>query len=348
MRLSPLWLALAASAPAGALRLSDAPAAGALAAGSGTIDPTFGTDANATTKFLFLTHHKTGTNLFMNLCRKLVPLITNKTEVCHVCYRAQKLHDNGTLQCPRNSYVKQDSGFGTEGRFMVITAIDDKEFRRIQDWSKSDYRVIHMVRDPVEMLVSDFWYNDQLYSRQLNTLDATMKASVWEGKSTVEDKLRNVSYVLSHFVDHMCSLREANAGDPNMLTMDLDLFKKNFSSAARQMFSFMLGRNYSRMDEVMKAASPLDLQSNSRERQSAYVSDVGDHHAVMRAKVLEMIEAKDETILASTSCEGAKVARPWARRVVHFGDIIPPNKAMRKLRDAVASRPTKARNNKTR
>jgi len=315
MRYLPASVVLSFLCPAGALR-----AVGRFGAAPALdVDPTFGTDASAHTKFFFLTHHKTGTNLMQQLCNLTARFLSNGTEQCHWCYKVQGVLPDGGLKCPYDDCVEHGTFRGTAGRFTLISAVDDVELRRLEQWAP-DYRAVHMIRDPVDMLVSDYQYEVRLHQKHSKfDWDATTSQELWGPGFTIQDRLRNVSGVLSHFVDHMCRVQSAIRGNPRVKTMNLQSFTDNFNAAAKQLFRFMVGSSYPGMDQLLKQVSRYDKSKQKNQESQLHVSNSSAAPAI-KSVVLEMVAAKDEMILASTSCPGAEVARPWARKLVHFGN----------------------------
>mmetsp|Transcript_74498 Transcript_74498/g.230228 ORF Transcript_74498/g.230228 Transcript_74498/m.230228 type:complete len:325 (+) Transcript_74498:70-1044(+) len=308
-------LVLLGLAPATALRRRDEPVAAAALEGGGT----FGADADSSTKFIFVTHHKTGTNLAQRLCNISALTLSDGAEQCHWCLKLMRLNDNGTITCPTDFASQHGTFRGSVGRFTMFSSLSARDLRRLRKWAP-DYRIVHMTRDPVSMIVSDYQYNKRLYESGKFLWDMTVNKTAFGSSSSLEDALRNISYSLSHFVNDMCSLTEATKDDPHVLTMDLKDFQgEAFEPSTRQLFSFMHGAEHAKMAEMVEGASMWNSAKYPNLRTFHVFFSGNNKTPAIETKVQEMFKAGDPMVTAAASCAGAAAAVPWASKVSHTG-----------------------------
>jgi len=337
MQRLPICLALLALGPAGALRSGAAPRPSVDGSEEASVD-VIGQDlrelfdipaasaqegrgagaSSPQTKYLFFTHHKTGTNLMQQLCNLTAKIVSNNTEQCHWCYEVMGVSPDGGLICPKDPIPVHGPFRGSAGRFTLISTVNAREFGLVQKFAPS-YRAVHMLRDPTSMLASDYEYDMSLTMAKAGEaakdrwdVDAD-KAAL---RASMEQGLQETARYMARHLDYLCTMTEATKSDPNVLTMSLEAFGSHYRAAAERLFGFMFGAHHPKMQDLLQAAARWDLSSSPRAKAQAYVGK-HEHTQDVKAKIREMVRAKDPTVMAATSCEAAERARPWSQYYIH-------------------------------
>lgn len=188
--------------------------------------------------YVFLTHHKTGTNLMQQFCNLTARLVTGERDQCAYCFRVIPPKDPADRpSCVLNWVPAHGPLKGTFSRFTLVSSIDSKEFEFIRKYAP-DFRAVHMIRDPVKMAMSAYAYNTFLASPEGERFRWDASADFGAARSLAE-KLRIEAEKIYPVVEEMKGVDDAAVSDDRVLTLDLESFSEDFDGTARRLFNHM-------------------------------------------------------------------------------------------------------------
>lgn len=124
---------------------------------------------------------------------------------------------------------------------------------------KSDYRLVHVIRDPLETVISGYWYHSESYDTQLvpNTGPQVLKhLSLADGLS--HEARSEIQSTLSE----MSSVVKATQNNENVLTISLEDFVDDFNGTTALMFDFLFGKDHIARQDMIQKASACDEVGN--------------------------------------------------------------------------------------
>lgn len=153
-----------------------------------------------------------------------------------------------------------------------------------------DYRMVHLVKDPVEAVV-DRWA-DIVYDTDLKKTPLAFSKDPRKTRS-VKKGLRLVAEAsLEQSLPTMANLTAELWDREQVLTVGVEEFETDFNSAAEKVFSFLLGPKYPKMTQLKERSSRYDFSTwskqNLRSRFDRY-TDIQFNTKYPKKKVLEEV-----------------------------------------------------------
>ncbi|CAE8625930.1 unnamed protein product, partial [Polarella glacialis] len=172
------------------------------------------------TKLFFMTHYKTGTMLARGLMMAM----------------AKVLGENAT------SYGRADD-------HCAPTYLANYECMHEPTWSNinkecPDFRAVHLIREAGAVTVSGYLY--QLKQESLFDLDLLPGVWPWElrAASLREGLGMEARSQASYNLPEIAEIYKLTHSDPNVITVDLAEFDKDFASTTQRIFEFLLGSTH--------------------------------------------------------------------------------------------------------
>jgi len=218
--------------------------------------------------YVFITHHKTGTNLMQRFCNLTARLTTAERDQCAFCFTVQPpTKPGGPPGCVPDPIPVHGPLRGTFSRFTLVSNIDEQEYKYIQDFAP-DFRAVHMVRDPVEMALSAYAYNTYLETPAGKNFRWDESAKLRKRQS-LPDKLRAEASAILPKVKEMKGTDELAFGDSRTLTLDLDTFSQAYDDTATRLFSHLFDSPPSKqLTKLVQNASAHDTSRWSEEQKA--------------------------------------------------------------------------------
>eukprot|EP00039_Didymoeca_costata_P007158 m.96861 g.96861 ORF g.96861 m.96861 type:complete len:341 (+) comp13568_c0_seq3:109-1131(+) len=192
-------------------------------------------------------HHKTGSFLVKNI------------------WEREHLFASPPLRVKVNSFhpmtSKQWEKVSQDGTDVVVTFHAKEIEPGLQEAIGRPYKFIHVVRDPVEQVVSAFLYELQRIGTGVH--DKYFK-TVMKSKDDQQNGLIELAKMMEPDMATMADQYEKSKSDPNSLNIKMEDFQTNFTDTSLRMFSF-LGVPPDSMNKFLKAASKEDLSTKSLE-----------------------------------------------------------------------------------
>mmetsp|Transcript_26300 Transcript_26300/g.61349 ORF Transcript_26300/g.61349 Transcript_26300/m.61349 type:complete len:312 (-) Transcript_26300:42-977(-) len=224
--------------------------------------------------YLFLTHHKTGTNLLQQVCNRTALAISEGTAQCAFCPTLLPPASPGApLRCAGDSHPAHGGLRGTFSRFTLVSNLKGQELRLVQRFTP-DYRAVHMIREPETMALSEYQYEIFLRS----SVGAVYQ---WDEHTTenvsnmeVHDALRVVAKTMRPFVKDMLSTHQVAQNDSAVMTTDLENFSHDFNGTLVKVFNFLFDNlPKEQLDKLVRASQPADKTKwplKRKQREAAY------------------------------------------------------------------------------
>jgi len=230
-------------------------------------------------KYLFFTHHKTGTFLMRQLA-----LALNKTLAMEV-----KLHIENRKTHPCNFTAEV-------AHYQNMHENDLEVLRR----DCPNYRAVHLIRSPLSLLASAYMYHRNVH----DCFGMPTGPKKLEGKS-VYDGLRMEAQAITFPIPGMRGvLREMLAvhdlvkDDPRVFETDLAAFEADFDGAAKRVFTHLLGPGHSVVNKLVAVSKAADVSKWAPERlaKNDHVHQQKMKHTVTKA-IAELIRVSDAATL---------------------------------------------------
>jgi len=156
-------------------------------------------------------------------------------------------------------------------------------------------RAVHVVRDPVQMVISGYIYHTDSGDHYPWTGPAVY------GRMSLAEGIRREAVVAANLdLGHMMETLSASFCDPNILTVQEENFTSGdpgiFDSMTRQIFSHLLGPGDGRIDELVEKSISADLNRGSQTDSTGHVSDP-EAKKQAQAVMEEMKASADSAIL---------------------------------------------------
>lgn len=192
----------------------------------------------------------------------------------------------------------------------------DAEVLHILHESPRPYKMVHVVRDPLELVISGYWYHAHSYDVQLVhsgpkylTGLSVEDGLVFEAKAQIVSTLQEITSVV------VASIR-----DEQVLTLGLEDFENDFDGTTSRMFRFFYGDDDQLVEKLVVAARKAD---NSRwdwkelKKRPKTQSHVNTNHNVVLAK--KIISSSTDPIWDQVRdfrhCFGYTEVRPGTFRI---------------------------------
>mmetsp|Transcript_66109 Transcript_66109/g.193458 ORF Transcript_66109/g.193458 Transcript_66109/m.193458 type:complete len:350 (-) Transcript_66109:108-1157(-) len=270
--------------------------------------------------YVFITHHKTGTNLMQRFCNLTARLTTAERDQCAFCFRVlPPIQPGGPPWCVPDPIPVHGPLRGTFSRFTIVSNIDRQEYKYIQDFAP-DFRAVHMVRDPVEMALSAYAYNTYLETPAGKNFRWDESAKLRKSQS-LPGQLRAEARAILPKVEDMGGTDELAFGDSRTLTLDLDTFSQAYDAMATRLFSHLFDTPPS--DQLTKLVQNASAQDTSRwsETQKNNVLNVAPRMGINEEKVEQawrrLAAQGDPSILKVESYQKALGYVPGSERWEH-------------------------------
>lgn len=177
------------------------------------------------------THHKTGTVLLSCIADKLVDNVEVVTRY--------GVHDEHT------------------SLFRHYNLMDIKAYDILKE--ERNYRLIHVVRDPIALIISGYCYHLRKADTQLvpNT-----GPKVLRDLSLEEGLVHEAHSEMISTLTEMSGLMNATFGDEQVATIGLEDFEYNFDGTIALIVEFLFGKNHPRANEMVQRAALCNIKNN--------------------------------------------------------------------------------------
>mmetsp|Transcript_73761 Transcript_73761/g.171065 ORF Transcript_73761/g.171065 Transcript_73761/m.171065 type:complete len:311 (-) Transcript_73761:81-1013(-) len=212
------------------------------------------------TLVVFSSHHKTGTDLLEELVttQESVKVFGKPMDLTW----EQPTGMRGCLGCM--GYVQAQPEFRKRGhdfratRSRMYRNIDLASYVHLRE-SKRPYKMIHLIRDPMGVIVSGYFhhlkYSDTPRMMFMTGPDQLMKHSFLEGLQV------EAFAELKGTIQEMLEVTNATQGDPNVLTIGVEDFKDNFNKTVQCMYSFLKEPGSLAVQKLVEAAQVANLKN---------------------------------------------------------------------------------------
>jgi len=187
--------------------------------------------------YIFLTHHKSGTNFMQQICNITAILTTGGRDQCAFCYRIRKPSaPGGRPTCVPDPMELHGPLRGTFSRFTLVSSINAEELKTILN-SAPDFRAIHMVRDPRKMAMSAYAYNTWLATKEGEQF--RWDRSAFFGKKNLTQSLNQEAKAICNPVKEMVGVDLMAHGEGRIITEDLEAFGEDFNGTTMRMLNHL-------------------------------------------------------------------------------------------------------------
>jgi len=240
--------------------------------------------------YVFLTHHKTGTNLMKALCNLTARLVTGERTQCAYCLRLiPPMGANDRPSCIPNTVLAHGPMRGTFSRFTLVSSVNEKEFSWLQTWGK-DFRAVHMIRDPVKMAISSYAYDTFLATPAAAKIRWDASVPNLANKSLAE-KLKTEATAIAPPIVEEKAVHDLAKSDSRVLTLDLEAFSSDFNGAAARLFRhFFDDPPADQLSRLMKNASAYDVSLWNQKQLDRQL----EVHAARNFNATEALEAWEQ------------------------------------------------------
>lgn len=181
--------------------------------------------------WLYGAHHKSGTELFRRFAKHHSSIIGQSSCVGNTCDR-HILACNREVKHHQTQPSKRRPIYPDPRNVFFHCHLTVKQLANLESISRGSYRVVHVIRDPVEVVVSGYVYH--LQSRDLNGQTPLIRhMNLSSGIDTEAD------YALKRTLKDMAEVVRWSQGNPRALVLRLEDFDENFNLTARRMYSHM-------------------------------------------------------------------------------------------------------------
>mmetsp|Transcript_127517 Transcript_127517/g.285280 ORF Transcript_127517/g.285280 Transcript_127517/m.285280 type:complete len:320 (-) Transcript_127517:110-1069(-) len=181
-------------------------------------------------RYVNLVHHKTGTNLWKELMVDMQDILSAP---CCTCER------QCDSQCP----------------IFQISHASEADARSISE--VRDARVLHMVRRPSSMVVSEYLFASR---EVIGDGGEPVLLPIYVSTHTVAEGLMKVCDSMKKEIEDMVQVRSYFAGEnSDVLEVSLEEIESNYDGVMRSIYQHFLGENDSRIDALLTRAKDHDL-----------------------------------------------------------------------------------------
>lgn len=177
-------------------------------------------------RYFFITHHKTGTVLMSGLADLLAA--------------ALGFEQRATVQ-PCNPYSSNR-----------VFQPHPREFEAVQEWCPQNWRAVHMLRDPVDLLASAY-----IYHNQSDDIDGMATGPCWLSDLSLLDGLRHEARINAGpggTLQQMQRMHQSLQSDPRVLSLWLEEFEHDFDKSVLRAFVHLLGEDSGLLERLVMAA----------------------------------------------------------------------------------------------
>jgi len=218
-------------------------------------------------RFVFVTHHKTGTNLMQGLCNTSAMVLTFGRDQCAFCPRVRARRASAPertgwlMDCThQNHYVPAHGPLQfSVARFTLVSSMSGQEAKFLLE-SVPDARIVHMVRDPASILLSAHRYHKFLASPEGKAwrFDLLDDHSFLDATSA-EEELRVLAGSVKNLMSEIVTTHLALHKDPRVLTLDLKDFERDFDGSTAQLYSHFYGADACAVADLVNASRHHDV-----------------------------------------------------------------------------------------
>lgn len=242
--------------------------------------------------YVFITHHKTGTNLMQQVCNITAMLLTAGKDQCAFCIALRPPKTpGGPLTCLPDVHEAHGPIRGTFSRFTLISNMDAPDFNLLAK-GDHDFRAVHMKRDPFRMVMSAYKYDSYLSTPE-------GRKWIWDQHVKPENKsmrqlLHEEAKLMKRFSSGMGRVDFLARNDSRVLSLDLESIYSNYFVAIGQIFEHLFGSMPApQLIQLLKSVAHLDVTRNE-----------GARHAVTARASSSMNTTEAETLWAKMLAEG--------------------------------------------
>lgn len=193
-------------------------------------------------RYVILGHHKTGTDLWRGLTWDMQDILSTTCCACNSvgvnpqCKRQWR-------QCP----------------IYQMTHTTEADARSISE--VLDARVLHMVRRPWNMVVSEYVYASKEHPGEDFEPSST---PAYIRSHSLSDGVMMVCDLMMKEIQHMVQVHSYFAGgNRNVLEVRLEAFESDYNGVMRDIYQHFLGENDSRIDALLTRARDHDINRKS-------------------------------------------------------------------------------------
>lgn len=201
----------------------------------------------AGTYYVLATHHKTGTNLMDKLGRAAAKVLAGSEDAYAWCPTLQAIGPDW-VNCTSDGHHIPNTTSGEQTRLHNKTVLLLSELfphqAAILFRAGVPYRMVHSVRDPLAMLVSDYEYNMQILTQHKEwswDLDLGKNSSRLLDLSIRDGLKLEATGSITVFMKTMAQLYVNTYLDPHVLTIGLEEFFDNYEPTVSKMVTWLFG-----------------------------------------------------------------------------------------------------------
>jgi hypothetical protein len=196
-------------------------------------------------------HHKTGTRLSRLLSDDLASNTdlgrVSKYQASEICAdEANADYDVETCSWRQNS-ISQHS---------LFWGVDRAAYEKLQKDSNGSYKLVHAIRDPVSLVVSAYHYHLEHFD---TSIVPDTGPDVLRGLSLEEGLVHEAKMEYASTLKAMMHMLEASRNDPNVLTISLEDFAKDFDGTVAAVYQHFLGKDHPQLTSLCEKARFYDL-----------------------------------------------------------------------------------------
>ena len=173
-------------------------------------------------KWFFASHHKTGTILLDAILEPIKGLFNPK--LSYRLYYSHHIHESVSWSSDVFKY----------------NLIDGQAWARIAHSGHSGIRVVHLIREPVELCISGYWYH--LRSTDTQFVPGVSPA-ILERHDTESGLELNTRGTLKSTLPEIRSAVEAMKDDVRVLTIGLEAFGDDYDLTCKRIYDFLMRGN---------------------------------------------------------------------------------------------------------
>lgn len=225
----------------------------------------------APSHWFIASHHKTGTYLMF----ELVAAVANLTQPpMHVFKKFGK--PDSELSGGHNYHIAPP--WDSTNAIVEYSLIDATAWRLLVDGGRS-FKLVHLIRDPLELVISGYWYHRFTGDSQVVPCPGCDgHPSLVYGNLSVERGLEAEAHAeLVSTLPEISSTLQLSYDDPRVLTMGLEEFSDDFEGAVTRLWRFWAtgcdeALCRTPLAQVLAAAAPANIREDPNATASVHVN----------------------------------------------------------------------------
>jgi len=194
-------------------------------------------------KIFFFTHHKSGTVLARDLATMLAEALGKE----HTKYEWPQDFEKRTGSIP-----------GCAPTHVATYQNMNKDVMEKIMEECTDFRAVHFVREAAAMTVSAYLYHSDIQNKNDHIPEAQDGYDTLSNLDTPQGLLQEATAQSNFTLKDMAEVHEMLDGTSTALTVGLEEFDADYDSVTQKIFSFLLGRDHSQVDDLVEKATEYD------------------------------------------------------------------------------------------